>query len=129
MSIYLGEKLLGGLPELPELPDESTISSYSMPSDKADVLTLGASGTTYTAPANGYFALYAQYQSGADAWVNLHNINTSDAILGMEYFWYAPSGSARLFCPIKKGQSCAISYNCTMKNIYFRFVYTEGENQ
>lgn len=112
-----------------KLDDKSTISGWGMPSNKADVLTLGASGTLYTAPANGYFAFFAQHQSGENAWVNIQNINTTDAILGMEYFWVSPIASARLFFPVKKGQSCAINYNGTMTNIYFRFIYAEGENQ
>lgn len=37
---------------------KSTIAGYAMPSDTYDDLTLGASGTTYTAPANGWFCLY-----------------------------------------------------------------------
>ena len=75
--------------------NSSLIASYAMPSNRYIDLTLGASGTQYTAPANGYFALYAQYQSGADAWVNIQNLNTPDGIIGMEHFWYSANGSAR----------------------------------
>lgn len=107
--------------------DKSEIIKWGMPTNKADVLTLGASGTTYTAPANGYFAFFAHYSSGSGAIVAMQNTNTDSHILGMEHTWYASNGGARLYCPVKKGDSCTINYNCTMKNIYFRFIYAEGE--
>lgn len=107
--------------------DKSEIIGWGMPSNKADVLTLGASGASYAAPANGYFAFFAQYQSGADAWVNIQNLNTTAAIIGMEHFWYSSKGSARLFCPAKKGDKIAINYNGVLKGVYFYFIYAEGE--
>lgn len=127
MSIYLGDKILGGHQELPEIPSKTAIVRYSMPSNKSIILTLGASGTTYTAPANGYFAFYAQYQSGADAWVNIQNLNTPDGIIGMEHFWYSAKGSARFFCPAKNGDTISINYNCVLKGVYFEFIYAEGD--
>ena len=38
--------------------DKSEISGWGMPSSRYINLTLGASGTVYTAPANGYFAVH-----------------------------------------------------------------------
>lgn len=106
---------------------KSMISCWGMPSSKADILTLGASGAQYTAPANGCFAFFANYQSGADANVSLQNMSTPEAIVGMEHFWYSPKGSARLWCPAKKGDEISVFFNCTMKNIYFKFIYAEGD--
>ena len=108
--------------------DRSAIIRLGMPSNRADTLSLGASASQYTAPANGYFALFAQYQSGVDATLAMQNLSSPAAILGMEHFWYSAKGSARLSCEVKKGDIVKVNYNCTLKNIYFYFVYAEGEN-
>ena len=52
--------------------DNYLLSQLSMPSNKYIDLTLGASGTTYTAPANGYF--FVEKISGAsNEWLTLHS--------------------------------------------------------
>ena len=47
----------------------------SMPSDTYDDLTIGASGATYSAPADGYFCAYAT--SGEATWKNIQLENTT----------------------------------------------------
>ena len=53
---------------------ESYLSSLGMPSNKYINLTLGASGNTYTAPANGWFNLMKMAASQAE---NIHMITSS----------------------------------------------------
>ena len=46
------------------------IAHNAMPSNTYEDLTFGASGTTYTAPADGYF--YLQVEEGTGAWLNFN---------------------------------------------------------
>ena len=102
--------------------NSSLISGYSMPSDRYVDLELGASGTTYTAPANGYYLLskYATAQA--------HNI----AMKKFGEIWvleWAPVAQVNLFCwvPVKKGETITVTYNATGTTNYFKFYYAQGE--
>ena len=101
------------------------ISGYSLPSNKFINLTLGASGTTYTAPANG--------------WITLRKIANSDGSAGDKYIDIYNRTSAiaahnngaysfQFICtiPALKGDIIQINYNATGKTILFRFIYAEG---
>ena len=110
------------------IPDNSSlISGYSMPSNKYIDLTLGASGTTYTAPANGYF--YAQGNfNNANGWFVFYNGSFAAAS-------NANSGTYACYCviPCKKGETVQADYNHSPFNStasgtpLFRFIYAEGE--
>lgn len=95
--------------------DKSTISGWSMPSSRYIDLTLGASGATYTAPANGYFYFFSTSQG-----INLFNTQNE-----MRSYMTNTSGSAG-FLPVKKGTTVII-YN-TATDAVFRFIYAEGES-
>lgn len=103
--------------------DSHWISYQSMPSKKAIPLTLGASGTTYTAPANGYFSIDGQGPN----WVDVAIINT-----GLNYgYCYASRSSdnyVRTLIPVSKGNKCQILFDTAFTNlISFNFIYAEGE--
>ena len=97
-------------------------SSAGMPSNKYIDLTLGAKGSTYTAPANGWFWLLGNW-TNADGYVQLKSVQKF-------YCVQTPnntiSGYHGLMLPITKGDSCMTSYNTTPKNVLFRFIYAEG---
>ena len=100
--------------------DKSEISGWAMPSDKYVELTLGASGTNYTAPANGWFFLSAQATS----------TNSYILIGGSSCHVTAQSNAkgdinASIF-PCKKGDSVFVNY-ADSTGSYFRFIYAEGE--
>lgn len=100
--------------------DKSTISSWSMPSDKYIDLTLGASGSTYTAPANGWFCV-AKRSGGTNQYLGLISY-------GLEFTDYYNSNLvARNFIPCKKGGNITVNYNMTGNTEYFRFIYAEGD--
>ena len=95
----------------------STISGYAMPSDKYIDLTLGANGSTYTAPANGYFQLAVL--SGAS--IQLYNRTKAS-------FWKASVGGGGAFSETVECQAgdiiqCYYEYT-TFR--WFRFYYAEG---
>ena len=98
-------------------------SGAGMPSSKYINLTLGASGSTYTAPANGYYAIDktagAQYQ-----YVNLKNTTAGMSIIqhaGNDNNYHCAG-----FIPVRKGDILVVSYGATGATNYFRFIYAEG---
>ena len=96
----------------------SLASGWSMPSSNYINLTLGASGTTYTAPANGWF--YAG-GSSTGGWVKM-------VCSGLSLINYIPSGNGSyLAMPAKKGAILTLQYNQTTISDFW-FVYAEGEN-
>ena len=105
--------------------DKSTISGWSMPSNRYIDLTLGASGSTYTAPANGYIAV------GIDGVTN--NWITFEA--GNSYFqttFTSPNKDTtwvRGTYAIGKGHHVKVYYGGTSSSFpkYIVFYYAEGE--
>ena len=100
------------------IPDNSSlITSFPMPSNKYIDITLGASNTTYTAPANGWFVLGA---NATDGYITLYanNIENVDQ----------HSGGLASFMPVKKNDVCSVTYGGNITNFrYFRFIYAQGE--
>ena len=94
------------------------MAGASMPSNKYINLTLGASGTTYTAPANGWFCVNTGNVAGS---VTIYNAN-----LGMGTMSPAISGwgGGVAFLPVKKGDIVTIWYSNGAE--IFRFVYAVG---
>ena len=99
--------------------DKSIISGWSMPSSRYINLSVAASGSTYTAPANGYFSWYCYKNNNGYIFVQssaslLPNrvANASNDIAG--------------FIPVKKGDIVMVEYaNLTFNRL--RFIYAEGE--
>lgn len=107
------------------IPDNSSfIASYAMPSNKRVKLTMGASGSTYTAPANGWFT--STVRLTANGIFSLDN-KTCDLYNQI----YVPSNTAvQLYVPVKKGDLGHIEYtkadlSDTINAIWF--IYAEGE--
>ena len=99
---------------------KSFASGLSMPSSRYIDLTLGASGSIYTAPANGYFCV-AKKSGGTNQYLDLTSY-------GLEVTVYYDSGMiARNFIPCKKGGTITVNYNMTGDTQFFRFIYAEGE--
>ena len=95
--------------------------SASMPSNKSIDLTLGASGTEYTAPANGYF--YINKVAGSD-WYYVRMRNAiSNIDLFVDAYRTTPLTS---IIPAKKGEIVYVYYNATGTTNSFRFIYAEG---
>lgn len=98
--------------------------SEDLPSDRYDNLTLGASGQTYTAPANGFYRFSVGL--AASTYFAIFNGNTGDvadlitnenAAIGQNYVATAE---------VVKGQSIRIQYVGTPTLNSARFYYTQG---
>lgn len=103
-----------------------SIAHNAMPSDRYVDLTLGASDTVYTAPADGWFTI--SKTAGSD-WYTIYlqildttgaNVLLSQTIVGYR------STELKGSLPAKKGQKCRIWYNASGALQYFRFVYAQG---
>ena len=93
-----------------------------MPSNRYIGLTLGASGSTYTAPANGYFIIRKNSTAASQAFY--FNNKTS----GMSTYTGSPSSGWEICLSInaKKGDIVEIFNTLGGTTIYFRFIYAEG---
>lgn len=103
--------------------DTTFITQQVMPGSKYVSLTLGASGATYIAPANGYFSIDGQGPN----WVDIAIIRS-----GLNYgYCYASRSSdnyVRTLIPVSKGNKCQILFDTAFTNlISFNFIYAEGE--
>lgn len=107
--------------------DKSTISGWGMPSDKYIDLTLSTSGSSYIAPANGWFMLNkVSGISNNQSYIVLVNRKTNIKSQTVVYNYSSSILSAYL--PIQKGDAVEILYNGTGEVKEFRFIYAEGEN-
>ena len=104
--------------------DKSTISGWSMPSSRYIDLTLGADGTTYVAPANGYFYVKKNSTSGQYIWFRLYN--STNTVMDIT-FWGSNNGFIGAFIPVSKGSKVEIYYSASGDTQLFRFIYAEGE--
>ena len=106
------------------VPDNSRlIASYGMPSNKYIDLTLGASGTTYTASANGYF-MFGKRCSANNQYLGTYG----DSLYSRHEVWgqngnYCSTG----IIPVKKGQAVKVTYSAGGGDGFARFIYAEGE--
>lgn len=97
----------------------SATGAASMPSNKYIDLTLGASGSTYTAPANGYLNYVISPQS-SNMYFELNGLLGTGSYGGGS-ITYGYHG----FLPLKKGEVVTVNYiNCSTS--LFRFIYAEG---
>lgn len=100
----------------------------SMPSSSHIELTLGASGSTYTAPADGWLCLakqttdYNQYIQFNATESDL--VSKSNFLIGAET--YNIGSLVYVFMPMAKGQSTKIYYNVGGNVYAFRFIYAKG---
>lgn len=101
------------------------MAKASMPSNKYVNLTLGASGTHYTAPANGWFLLRKD-STGVHQELRLTNI--SNQLVG----YTVATGNLALGAsvPVKKGDQVDVYYSAEGTLEFFRFIYAVGsENE
>lgn len=100
--------------------DTEFITHQAMPSTKYTVLSLGTSGNSYTAPADGYYEI--SLGTDTDRYVqitnNSNNIGTS--CVGGTIV------SSKAFMVASKGDSVTVYYSGTGAGVSFRFVYANG---
>lgn len=99
--------------------DKPTIASWGFPSNKSVTLSVGASGTVYTAPANGWFNARGVITSGQYIEFTVQSNGLNVVTQNVD------STAHTILCPVSKGQGVVFGYNGT--SIVLRFIYAEGE--
>lgn len=100
---------------------KARVANLAAPSSKYLNLTLNASGSSYTAPADGWFMLRrlsdtGQYTQIVDTKTNMMSLQVatnSNQVLSVNL-------------PVKKGGTVTVSYNAVGNVQFFRFIYAEG---
>ena len=102
----------------------AAISHLAMPSANYDELTLGPSGTTYTAPTDGYvyFCKIATANAQYTRIQNESNLMANECIASSNGNW------CRCWLPVSKDQTFTIYYNAGGSTQYFRFIHTNDIN-
>ena len=102
---------------------KNNISTWGFPSTKYDTLTLGADGSSYTAPANGWFSIVGEVSTGKGHVVmtngQMQSKSNGDAV----------GTDVSIFMPAKKGDTVKVNYINFAQNSYymtFTFTYAEG---
>ena len=104
-----------------------------MPSGRYIDLTLGASGSKYTAPADGWIG-FRKTTNAASQGIGIDNLSinpgggAADVSFGM-YVTAQASTGLRVFVPVRKGDTVVYDYNAGGATAYFRFIFAEGAEQ
>jgi len=105
------------------IPTKSEISGMGMPSDKYIDLTIGTSGSTYTAPANGWFAAFNSNSKNGGVLLR----NTTNGISTLSTY-YTGFSDGMCYIPCRNGDVIYMKYTGTFGSStgWFRFVYAQG---
>lgn len=103
--------------------DSAAISRFSLPTYYNIGLAIGASGTTYTAPANGYFYV-GWHALGIGQWALLYNATT-----GMDSNVVRSAGGAtdsawwyRCHMPARQGDVVYLTYDAAIDFVSFHYM-------
>lgn len=96
-----------------------------MPSRKYDNLTLGATGSSYIAPANGWFVIRKKASASGQYW---YFGNGSAGDLCFSISTHNNEQMVEAFIPAKSGDIIRVGYNLGGSTSFFRFIYAEGDN-
>ena len=104
---------------------KSLLSGLGMPSGRYIDLTLLASGSSYTAPANGWFSAHCATKASSSCYLlnNTNGINAAGTVIEQ-------LTDGRCYIPVNKGDVINFFYNRmdVSKGAFLRFIYAEGEN-
>lgn len=106
-------------------------SGFGFPSSNYEDLQLGASGSTYIAPANGWFHI-AKVPGSANTQVTMINTcvkGNNDQSGNFTIRAQASTSGMTIYLnlPVKKGDVAVVNYTATGNTDSFRFIYAEGE--
>lgn len=102
--------------------DLAQATRASMPSNTQIALTLGSSGTSYTAPADGWLETYLAGGTGSNypyVTCKVNNISTYWSQVTSEHV-------DSMLIPMKAGDTFVISYGNSVKTLNLRYHYAEG---
>lgn len=99
-------------------------SSWGFPSSTKEAVTVAATGTSYTAPADGFFDARGT-SSGSG-----QNINANNQDAGLYSICIAPAASVTMgvFMPVAKGDSFRLFYSTGVTISNLNFIYAKKTN-
>lgn len=104
-----------------------SIGYLGLPSTTIDNLTIGASGATYTAPADGWVCLYPVF-SGA-GWCSIsNNMQRNADTYGITNECAGTQTYQEMCLPVNKGDVFVINYSNVNRWGYTRFIYAKDGN-
>lgn len=112
--------------ELLKRSDIPELTRMFMPSDRSVNLTLGASGTAYTAPADGY-VVFCRTSTATNQSVVLRagSRSATEAIIQTEGQSSGSGNHVAVFIPVKKGETFYTVYSGG-NPMSFKFTYAQG---
>lgn len=117
--------------ELVNKVDKKQAGQASMPSGKYIDLTLGAIGTTYTAPADGYFCAtaYSNNENGFHSIELFYNQTVDYTKPFIKWQIASPTAYGGGLALVKKGQNVCIGYSrINLLKSQLKFIYAVGSN-
>lgn len=100
-------------------------AKYSMPSNTYISLTIGTAGSSYTAPADGWFSFHAT-SSNTSAFLSAYVKAADDSVLyGFKANCNVSSQALYMTVPVKKNQIC-LSGRGNVSDVYGYFIYAQG---
>lgn len=123
-SQVVWDTFVGNLDTKLSRENKEEITNWSFPSDVFTDLTLGVSGTPYTAPANGWVHIL-KLSNGIGQYLTLRNVtknislranNTSNVV-----------DQSGLIIQVNKNDIYSVVYTYSGTTNIFRFIYAEGE--
>lgn len=102
------------------------MSRMGMPSDTYVDLTLGASGSTYTAPADGWFYISKQGTAAGQQLVMGVKDTNNSTIYDITCVTVTSANAVSGILPVKKSDRVEITYQTPGQLYGFRFVYAKG---
>lgn len=100
---------------------KAVIVNMGMPSNQYIDLTLGADGSTYTAPADGYLYL-AKNSTASGQRIRFFNATT----LGATVCWSSGIQNLEIMMPVAKNDAIRIIYSADGITNSFKFIYANG---
>ena len=105
---------------------KSFVAGLSKPSEKFTTLSAGAVGSTYTAPANGWFYMKGDGIAAFCFFGLIAITESGDELFSSEMVVYYSGNGLSALLPVEKGQVIKINYyNVNISK--FRFYYAEGD--
>jgi len=101
---------------------KNTIAHMTMPSNRYNDLTLDVSGTTYTAPADGYVYL-CKVATASAQYIRIASETNS---MATECIALSNGNWCRCWLPVSKSSTYTVHYNTAGDTKCFRFIYANG---
>lgn len=100
--------------------DTEYIAHQAMPSSRYTALSLGANGTTYTAPADGYYEVTLPAEADRFVTVVNQSNNLCSSCVG------GATEASRVFISVSAKDNVKVYYAGTSTGSSFRFIYANG---